>query len=228
MTRVIPLVFAAGNHDVGVMSYGEQTITHNAHEPVFKHYFPQNTYDGRIPMLSQRRTYFHHEVGDKLLILSLDVGYEAPMEGQQAQFIETVLSKSAAQIKMAQFHGPIYTACTQDAHFDQTVISKGLEHWIPLFDKYNMTVVFENHTHAFKRSKKIKHGIPADRGTTYLGEGNWGVTKPSGVCDYTNVELHEKVTMDQNVWIVKISHENKVSASAYNNDNVIIDEVEIS
>ena len=54
---------------------------------------------------------------------------------------------------MTQFHGPFYTAWTQDSYFDQIVISKGLEHWIPLFDKHNMTIVFKNHTHAFKRSK---------------------------------------------------------------------------
>lgn len=109
-TRVIPLVFAAGNHDVGVMSYGEQKITYNAHEPVFKHYFPQNTNEGLVPKLKERSTYFYHEISDKLLILSLDVGYEATMEGEQKKMIDDVLSKSKAKIKMAQFHGPIYTA----------------------------------------------------------------------------------------------------------------------
>ena len=68
---------------------------------------------------------------------------------------------------MTQFHGPIYTAWTQDSYFDQIVISKGLEHWVPLFDKHNMTIVFKNHTHAFKRSKKIKNGVSNESGTIY-------------------------------------------------------------
>jgi hypothetical protein len=82
-TRVVPLLFAAGNHDLGVNSYGQATIRHDIYEPVFKHWFPQNTEDGEVPSLSARRSYFSHNIGEKVVILSLDVGYEASMEHAQ-------------------------------------------------------------------------------------------------------------------------------------------------
>ena len=207
--------------------YNEATLPHNSHEPIFKHYFPQNTFKGEIPILNNRKTYFYHKIGDKLLIFSLDVGYEATMEGEQKDIMDDVLSKSKSKIKMAQFHGPIYAAWGQDSYFDYVAIRKGLEHWVPLFDKHNMAIIFENHTHAFKRSKKLKNGVPNENGTIYLGEGNWGVTKPGGVCDPSNVEIHDKVSLDQHVWIVTISNSN-ITATAYTNTFTVIDSIVIT
>ena len=109
-TRLIPLVFGPGNHDLGVNSYSEAEIIHSPHEPVFKHYFPQNTEDGKVPNLLARKSYFSQKIGDKILIVSLDVGYEASMEGEQKQWIEEKLSEPAPAIKIAQYHGPILTS----------------------------------------------------------------------------------------------------------------------
>jgi hypothetical protein len=179
--RIIPFIFAAGNHDLGVNSYSGAKITHNTHEPVFKHYFPQNTENGNVPKLSARRTFFSHKIGEKLLIMTLDVGYESAMESAQKDWIENTFKRSPTTLKVLQYHGPILSACQQDAYFDNLVIDKGKDHWLPLFDKYNVTVVFENHTHSFKRTKRIKHGKEHQNGTYYLGEGSWGAKKPSGV-----------------------------------------------
>jgi acid phosphatase type 7 len=95
-------------------------------------------------------------------------------------WIDSHLQSEQIGIKIVQYHGPILTACKQGAYFDEIVIKKGIEHWLPLFDKHNITVVFENHTHSFKRSKRIKNGEANQNGTYYLGEGAWGATKPSG------------------------------------------------
>lgn len=179
--RIIPVIFNAGNHDLGINSYSGATVLQNNQAPTFKHFYPQNTQNYDVPNLKYRNSYFAHNFGDKLTILSLDAGYESPMEGIQSEWIERVLSDSKASIKMAQYHGPIYTACKQDSPFDESVIEAGLRNWIPLFDRYNMTIVFENHTHAFKRSKRIKYGVVNERGTIYLGEGMWGVEKPDPI-----------------------------------------------
>jgi hypothetical protein len=51
--------------------------------------------------------------------------------------------------------------------------------WEPVFSKYGMTVGFENHDHAFKRTKAIFEGQIANsttKGVVYVGDGSWGVT----------------------------------------------------
>ena len=155
--------------------------------------------------------------------MNLDVGYEGPMNGEQSEWIEKTLSESKAKIKMAQYHGPLYTACKQNSPFDQLAMDYGFKYWVPLFDKYNMTIIFENHTHAFKRSKKIKYGKVDDEGTIYLGEGSWGVTQSPGDCRPDNVELHEKVLSAPNAWIIKIDTSKGIQADAYMNDGTQLD-----
>ena len=235
--RVIPVIYGSGNHDLGVDSYSNAKILHNDHSPILKHLFPQNIFNGTVPNIANRRSYFSHKIGERILILSPDVGYETAIEGNQTKWIEQQLLDFSLtrdpltknpQIKLTQYHGPILTAWKQGAEYDEEVIKKGSEHWIPLFDKHNMTIVFENHTHAFKRSKPVKNRIFDPNGTYYLGEGMWGVTKPSGICIEQNKDLHEKVSLDQNLWVLKINESNTIKATAYNNENEVIDELEIS
>ncbi len=50
--------------------------------------------------------------------------------------------------------------------------------WLSLFDKFNMTVAFENHDHAYKRSKILRNSLvvpTGSPGTLYVGDGSWGV-----------------------------------------------------
>lgn len=223
-TRIIPLVFGAGNHDLGVNAYAQVSLPHSKSEPVFKHFFPQNTNNLKIPLVTQRKSYFSTSIGDEILLVSLDMGYEATMEGAQAEWLESVLKNSSHRLKIVQYHGPILTACHQDSTTDQIVIAKGKEFFLPLFDKYNVTVVFENHTHSFKRTKRLKGLKEDDKGTLYLGEGAWGVEKPSGICTPENEDITVKSTLDQNVWILEYNSGSKVKATAYGLQKKVLDE----
>jgi acid phosphatase type 7 len=215
MTRIIPVLFSSGNHDLGMSSYSHVELEHNFHEPLFKHYFPQHTTsDGELPIYWKRKSYFAQNFDNKVLIMNLDAGYENSMEGAQADWMEDTLSKSKASIKLAQYHGPIYTSCIQNSLNDYMVIQYGLNYWIPLFDKYKMTAVLENHTHAFKRTKKIKYGQVSKQGTTYLGEGSWGVISDHG-CTKTNIDLHEKIDVTSNAWVMHIDHKIGIDVKAY-------------
>ena len=149
------------------------------------------------------------------------------MEGEQKEWLESNLQNTNAKYTFAQYHGPIYSACKQDAHFDHKVSDKGKEYWIPVFDKYNMTIVFENHTHSFKRSKRVKYGKVDSTGTYYLGEGAWGATKPSGVCDPDHPELHDLSSLTLNIWKVEVTPTN-IQATAYNEQNYMIDNLMIT
>jgi len=48
------------------------------------------------------------------------------------------------------------------------------EHIVPIFDKYNVTIAFENHNHNLKRTHPLRNGEISETGTIYLGEGSWG------------------------------------------------------
>ncbi|CAI2361334.1 unnamed protein product [Moneuplotes crassus] len=226
LTRLIPTIYGVGNHDMGINPYNGAKITHNANEPAFKHYFPQNTYDGKIPYGTDRKSYSLQKIGNLLEIYSLDTGYDTKMEGEQMEWMILNLERNSATYRFAQYHGPVYSACKQDAHFDHTVSDKGKKYWIPIFDRYNMTIVFENHTHSFKRSKRIKNGKEDSTGTLYLGEGNWGVKKPSGVCVPENADLHVKSTLDNNIWKVEVTPTG-IIATAYNENNEQLDRTTI-
>mmetsp|Transcript_16292 Transcript_16292/g.18066 ORF Transcript_16292/g.18066 Transcript_16292/m.18066 type:complete len:161 (+) Transcript_16292:105-587(+) len=109
-TRLIPMIMGVGNHDMGSMSFHHAPIPHNKHQPIYKHWFPQNTVNGSVPGLGGRGTYFSHKFGSKLHIISLDTEYLDKMEGRQTAWLEETLANSDAEIKIVQYHGPIYAA----------------------------------------------------------------------------------------------------------------------
>lgn len=39
---------------------------------------------------------------------------------------------------------------------------------------YLLDIAFENHDHAYKRTKPIRNGAVAATGTLHVGDGNWG------------------------------------------------------
>eukprot|EP00343_Euplotes_focardii_P008005 CAMPEP_0205819172 /NCGR_PEP_ID=MMETSP0206-20130828/1431_1 /ASSEMBLY_ACC=CAM_ASM_000279 /TAXON_ID=36767 /ORGANISM="Euplotes focardii, Strain TN1" /LENGTH=477 /DNA_ID=CAMNT_0053112435 /DNA_START=500 /DNA_END=1933 /DNA_ORIENTATION=- len=221
--RIVPVLFSTGNHDLGATSFTPVEIKHTPHEPLFKHFYPQNTANGKIPNLFEREYYFSQSIGDDVLILNLDTAYAGPMKGEQTEWIKEQLSNSKHKIKLAQFHGPIYTACVQDKVGDFRVQDDGLEAWVPLFDEYNMTIVFENHSHVFKRSKLIKHGVEDSQGTLYLGEGSWGVASDIKDCVRQNEELMETVMGVASAWIVNIDVNKGIDSQAFDNMGMMID-----
>jgi len=80
-------------------------------------------------------------------------------------------------------------------------LDDGIKEWIARFDKYNFQAIYENHVHAFKRTKSIKYGMEDINGTIYLGDGNWGANFHG--CDINNHSLIEKTGIYNSVWLTK-------------------------
>jgi acid phosphatase type 7 len=50
------------------------------------------------------------------------------------------------------------------------------DNWVPLFEQFNVDLVYESHDHALKRTLPIRGGQPDHRnGITYIGDGGLGV-----------------------------------------------------
>lgn len=193
-TRLIPMILASGNHDLGVQSFSQATIPHNTHQPIYKHWFPQNLFEGLLPDLHHRRTFFSHKFGPSLHIISLDTAFASEMGGAQSKWLENILKSSTSTTKIVQYHGPLYPSCDPEDPSDHTVITSGTKHWVPLFDRYNVTLVSENHNHAFKRTKRLSAGVPDQKGIIYIGDGNYGTKVPPEGCTRVNQDIMEKAT----------------------------------
>jgi hypothetical protein len=110
--------------------------------------------------------FFSTKIGDQFLIITLNSNISTG--GNQADFLETVLGDNAkTRWQVANYHRPAYPAVKEPGG--------ALEHWVPLFEKYNLDVAFESDGHALKRTCAIRAGKPDATGVVYIGEGGLGV-----------------------------------------------------
>lgn len=155
----IPIVAAIGNHEVRGGYRGTP-----ADAPFYFAYFAQHP---------DSLSYFVHQFGANMVLLTLDSGHVEPHDGRQKEWLEKTLQEYAhIPYRIAQYHVPLYPS-TRD--FEGEWSKAGREHWLPLFDKYELTVGFEHHDHAYKRTHLLRNNeIVEEGGTLYLGDGSWG------------------------------------------------------
>jgi len=97
--------------------------------------------------------------------------------------------------------------------------------WLSLFDYYNLTVAFENHDHAFKRTKIMKDGLPNEQGTLYTGDGSWGVPpRPGSVIPEDKTWYLDKIAGKNYVLHVEVE-ENIVNITAIDNNGNVFDNI---
>lgn len=155
----IPMVVAIGNHEV---RGGYRGSVDDA--PFYFSFFVQDP---------EARTFFAHRFGSNLVVLTLDSGHVEAHGGRQAEWLQGTLEMyQNVRYKVAQYHVPLYPSSRS---FEDHWSAQGRQHWLPLFDRYGLTVAFENHDHAFKRTHLLRNNeIVPDGGTLYLGDGAWG------------------------------------------------------
>ena len=223
-TRIVPVMFTTGNHDLGVNSYSGHKFKEDATKPVFKHFYPQNTnQNNEVPALKDRRSYYSHSIGDRILFLSLDTGYETKIEGPQTEWLKQQLSRENYKLKFVQYHNPIYSAWSKGDKGEPS--TKAKENWVPLFDNYNVTFGLENHVHAYKLSEKIKNGTIDENGTLYIGDGSWGPLVHSW--DEINKDIIKEYKIKNHVWVMNIDANNTVNATAYDENGERLNTIEI-
>lgn len=184
---LMPIVLTVGNHDVGLNEMPGINITINEYGPAYLLYFPQH-YDRNanfeimktIPPINRRRTFFYHNFAN-MHYLSLDSGYVNTFNGFQQQFLIDSLRSAGNRSRFANYHVPMYSSCA-DFDIDPQTFVYGLFHWIPYFDKFRVMTIFENHVHAFKRTKPLRGNFPTENGTVYVGDGAFGAI-PSEFCE---------------------------------------------
>lgn len=159
--RLIPMVPVIGNHEVigkGLKAPSQASF--------FYHLFSLPEDDG------YRAIHFEKY----LSLFLLDSNHTHSVSGEQTKWLENKLKcEGSALYKFPVYHVPAYPSCRSYSRATSTEIRT---HWVPLFEKYGVTAVFEHDDHLYKRTYLIRNGAKDPTGLLYLGDGAWGVNKP--------------------------------------------------
>ncbi|MHC4802839.1 MAG: purple acid phosphatase family protein [Planctomycetota bacterium] len=155
--RLIPVVATIGNHEVK----GRYDRTPDE-APFFYSLFPGIGQDGRQVL----------DFGNSMSIVLLDTGHTHSIAGEQTTWLaETLAARADVPHLFVVYHVAAFPSARRFNGGQSPVIR---EHWVPLFDHYDVDVVFEHHDHAYKRTHLIKGGVVSPQGVLYLGDGAWG------------------------------------------------------
>ena len=206
--RLVPLILAVGNHDIGIDHYQFREVDKTQNLLFF--FFPQhakpNTTSPEIPDPDERASYFYHRLGNTLHV-TLDSGYLSSAKGEQTNWLGNISRKYSDMAKLATYHVPVFSGCffnPAEYKYDSRFFS-----WIPVFEKYNYLGVFENHVHLFKRTFPLKYtSRKSGPGVVYFGDGAWGVNEND--CYYNDPNpnitgVFAKLGPVNHVWVARIS-----------------------
>ncbi|MCX8065161.1 MAG: metallophosphoesterase family protein [Candidatus Hydrogenedentes bacterium] len=205
---LIPLIAGIGNHEVN-----EKDPSHPSTEraPFYFNYLAQC-----------EKTYFYKKFEPHLLLILLDSNHIVSIS-DQVNWLNNVLEQNSNY----PFIIPVYHVPMYPSHrpFDGAISAEQRKLWLPIFDKYRVSVAFENHDHTFKRTKSLRNGVVSSEGTVYLGDGCFGVSPR----EIKNHELGylEKASGIKHFWLVEIDSE-KLTAKAVDIKGKVFDEVIIS
>lgn len=200
--RLIPLVLAVGNHDVGQDDFEFLDLDKNRNS--FFLMFPQhtvNTSEAQVPLPDERLSYFYHKIGN-MLHVTLDSGYLIDYDGQQ-NWLSTVANENPTLAKFAHYHVPMIPACYFRYDYDPRMDS-----WVQVFEQTRFMTVFENHVHLFKRTFPQKMTQFDGPGVTYIGDGAWGINPESCYeedSDRNITQVFDTMGNVNHIWIVNVS-----------------------
>jgi hypothetical protein len=205
-SQLIPIFSTVGNHDVGMNAMGGATVTLDNYGPLYMFYLPQHLGSDNVsvPALNERRTYYYHLIGNTAHI-TLDSGYITTFADQVEWLNQTLANlTSLGYATFISYHNPTYPACFSEYYDMFGAMTMAQQEWVPLFDQYNVTAVFENHVHVFKRTYPLTNGtVNNETGIIYFGDGNIGVM--SSDCEYNgniNGDIIANAQKVNHIWVM--------------------------
>jgi len=219
----IPLLTAIGNHEV-YADYGSKA----SEVPFYIRYFPhmsaQSDPGSSIEQVDSRPTYHAHVLNADSVLFCLDSGHVASPKGKQAEWLSSQFEiYHDYQYKFATYHVPMYPTVREYTYAPSEEIRHA---WLPIFDENNLTVAFENHDHAYKRTKLLRGGKEQPGGTLFVGDGCWGVGHRALPADsprwYHEVARTEEFILHANV------NEDNLKFEAYGDTGIVFDRFNLS
>jgi len=207
--RVIPLIVAIGNHEVNNTVFGSPE---KKMAPWYFTFFPQNGVT----------TYFARQLGAHTTVFVLDTDHIAKSDKDQAAWLRDSMAKYEDRSnKLALYHVPLYPSVRD---YEGSASEKLRVAWLNIFDQYGLTLAFENHDHALKRTKMLRNGqVVSSGGTVFVGDGCWGKSTRTP----TNKWYLDMYQAKKHVWEVEASRDG-LSLQASGEAGVIYDQFTIS
>jgi len=189
---------------------------------------PDNKYFVQFALPGNEK-WFSLNWGPDIHIICLDNSYILDdISGPQRDWLENDLAIHAGYLwTFVVFHVPPFVTGPESAGewFERRV----REHWVPLFDKYHVDIVFSGHVHNYQRTHPINwtdsQTEPQDysNGTMYIISGGWGAPltalRPVSYMAYQNKTYH--------FCVVDVSKNGTLHLQAKDNLGNTIDEVTI-
>ena len=183
---LVPMSFAAGNHDLAVNDNSDGAFDKQQYEcnpedisyakPVFFSWFPHEvTLGGEPKPVCARSTLKLHTIAGRMNVWVLDSAYAVTPQAN-IDFVDSLITNSSEVQNVAVYHVPLYSSNPDDVDKGRYLEAA----WVPgIFDKYNFAACFENHAHTYKRTKKMLNGTAVGDdglGTVFLGDGKMGIS----------------------------------------------------
>ncbi|MFP4500739.1 MAG: fibronectin type III domain-containing protein [Candidatus Hydrogenedentota bacterium] len=201
--RTVPMVLALGNHEIN-KDFEEPEL--NA--PYFFSLFAQGG-----------KSYWTRKFGANLVLFILDSGHTVPVDGAQKEWFAKALEEHAdVPVKLPVYHVTLYPS---HRGFDDARSAAQREHWLPLFDQYEIPVCFEHHDHTFKRTKPLRNNEVHPNGTVYLGDGCFGV--PPREIEHGDAWYMEKALSTAHFWVVDVT-EDGIACKAVDRNGKVFDQ----
>lgn len=205
---LIPLVLAIGNHEVRGYFDGTPELA-----PFYFGFFAQ----------SGDQSWYTRTFGSYFKLFVMDTYQATSLDGPELAWIDSTMSATEEQYtsRFALYHVPMYPAIEDTSN---PLVQFLWDNWLPIFDKNDLDVAFENHEHCFKRTKQLRANQVVEDGTLYLGNGAYGRGPAMGV-DTSRYYL-EKASSTLQFWICDVSP-NKYKFQSMNKYGDIFDSVTI-
>lgn len=187
--KITPVVVAIGNHEL----FGVRRLLRGSHPHDEMTEEEAQNYMDRHNVWDDKPTFFFHlfafpgrpsynvlDFGEYMSLLALDSYHYSDVAGGQTGWLEEQLIERQNRPHVFPFyHVPAYPSHRPYTGSRSTAIR---EHWVPLFEQYNIQLSFENHDHTYKRTHPILNGEIVDdsEGIVYMGDGAWVASTQPG------------------------------------------------
>jgi hypothetical protein len=208
--RLTPYLVAPGNHEGGNFYQTDASVF-----SFYRPYFVREPLNGRQP--TAMPSYSSHKVGN-LMMLSLDSNVYTDASAQTS-WIEQMMSTTPQRWLTAIYHAPLWPSVRS---VSDPVSTSLRQFWGPLFERFGLDVAFENHDHAYKRTKPMLASGPSTTGagTLHVGDGKWGLDDGLRI-----PQLREyNAFVSQNAFVLHVQVNNTaISARALDSTNAAFD-----
>jgi len=222
--RVVPVVASIGNHEVrGGYYYRDQGRPDHLHyrdsdewrAEAAPYFFSLFAFPG-LP------GYGVLDFGDYLSILLLDSDHANPVTSQNGWLEQTLSERQHVRHVFPIYHVPAWPSVR---NMNDRTHQAVRENWVPIFERFNLEVVFEAHDHAYKRTHPIRDGRISPNGVIYVGDGAWGTStrRIGGNQDHDNWYIAEAAS--ERHFILLTLHGTQRHMLMVNDQGEVIDEL---